>query len=85
MGQPALLLSSRRDLAPHRRHTQPSGVVAHKKGAIHMHKPWLAQYPTVVPTEIDIHEFALLNDVLASGCARFADLPACNSMGTVMT
>lgn len=50
-----------------------------------MHKPWLVQYPAGVPAEIDTGGFASLNDVLASSCARFADLPAYNSMGTVMT
>lgn len=50
-----------------------------------MHKPWLVQYPAGVPTEIDTGEFASLKDVLVFGCARFAELPAYNSMGTVMT
>ena len=50
-----------------------------------MNRPWLVQYPSGVPAEIDNHEFASLKDVLASSCTRFADLPAYNSMGTVMT
>lgn len=50
-----------------------------------MHKPWLVQYPAGVPAEIDPHRFASLKDVLVSGCARFADLPAYHSMGTVLT
>ncbi|MDY0067536.1 MAG: AMP-binding protein [Steroidobacteraceae bacterium] len=50
-----------------------------------MHKPWLAQYPTAVPAEIDISKFTSLQDVLASTCTRFADLPAYTSMGTSMT
>ncbi|MEO8014178.1 MAG: AMP-binding protein [Polaromonas sp.] len=50
-----------------------------------MDKPWLAQYPAGVPAEIDIHQFASLKDVLAASCARFADLPAYQSMGTAMT
>ena len=50
-----------------------------------MHKPWLAQYPAGVPAEIDLDGFTSLKDVLASSCARFADLPAYNSMGAVMT
>jgi long-chain acyl-CoA synthetase len=50
-----------------------------------MNRPWLVQYPTGVPAEIDNHEFASLKDVLASSCTRFADLPAYNSMGTAMT
>ena len=50
-----------------------------------MHRPWLSQYPAGVPAEIDTREFASLKDLLASSCVRFADLPAYNSMGTVMT
>lgn len=50
-----------------------------------MDKPWLAQYPAGVPAEIDIHQFASLKDVLAASCTRFADLPAYQSMDTVMT
>ncbi|MDP1650170.1 MAG: AMP-binding protein [Rubrivivax sp.] len=50
-----------------------------------MDRPWLAQYPAGIPAEIDVHALASLKDVLASTCARFADLPAYDSMGTVMT
>ena len=50
-----------------------------------MNKPWLDQYPAGVPAEIDITQFGSLKDVLASSCARFADLPAYNSMSTAMT
>ncbi len=50
-----------------------------------MDKPWLDQYPNGVPVEIDINRFDSLKEVLASSCERFADLPAYNSMGTVMT
>lgn len=50
-----------------------------------MHKPWLVQYPPGVPAEIDIEQFASLKEVLASSCARFADRPAFNSMGTVLS
>ena len=50
-----------------------------------MPKPWLTQYPAGVPAEIDVHRFASLKDVLAFSSARFADLPAFSSMGTVMT
>jgi long-chain acyl-CoA synthetase len=50
-----------------------------------MNKPWLAQYPAAVPAEIDLGQFASLKDVLATGCARFAERPAFSSMGTVMT
>jgi long-chain acyl-CoA synthetase len=50
-----------------------------------MNKPWLAQYPAAVPAEIDLGQFASLKDVLATGCARFAERPAFSSMDTVMT
>jgi len=50
-----------------------------------MNKPWLAQYPAAVPAEIDFGPLASLNDVLGASCARFADRPAFNSMGTVMS
>jgi long-chain acyl-CoA synthetase len=50
-----------------------------------VHRPWIFQYPPGVPAEIDPGDFASLQDVLASSCARFADLPAYDSMGTVMT
>jgi long-chain acyl-CoA synthetase len=50
-----------------------------------MHKPWLVQYPAGVPAEIDVGAFASLKDVLTSCCGRFADLPAYNSMGTVLS
>ena len=50
-----------------------------------MYKPWLVQYPAGVPAEIATGEFASLKDVLVSSCARFAELPAYSSMGTVMT
>jgi len=50
-----------------------------------MDKPWLDQYPAGVPAGIDLHQFASLKDVLAASCARFSDLPAYHSMGTVMT
>ena len=50
-----------------------------------MDKPWLGQYPAGVPAEIDDHKFESLKDVLAASCGRFADLPAYNSMGTVMS
>jgi long-chain acyl-CoA synthetase len=50
-----------------------------------MERPWLAQYPAGIPAEIDLDRYASLNDMLATSCARFADLPAFNSMGTVLT
>jgi len=51
----------------------------------HMEKPWLAQYPAGVPAEIDFGPLTSLRDVFGASCSRFADRPAFNSMGTVMT
>jgi long-chain acyl-CoA synthetase len=50
-----------------------------------MNKPWLAQYPAGVPTEIDMQRFASLADMQRDSCQRFADLPAYRSMGVAMT
>ncbi|MCC6195147.1 MAG: AMP-binding protein [Burkholderiales bacterium] len=50
-----------------------------------MQHPWLVQYPAGVPAEVDGGELASLKDLLTSRCARFAERPAYNSMGTVMT
>ena len=50
-----------------------------------MNKPWLVQYPSGVPAEVDVGRFASLEAVLASTCARFAQRPAYHSMGTAMT
>ena len=50
-----------------------------------MNKPWLVQYPADVPVEIDMTQFSSLEDVLAISCARFAHLPAYNSMGTAVS
>jgi long-chain acyl-CoA synthetase len=50
-----------------------------------MNKPWLVQYPAGIPPEIDPGRFASLNDMFATTCARFGDLPAFNSMGSAMT
>jgi long-chain acyl-CoA synthetase len=50
-----------------------------------MHKPWLAQYPPGVPAEIDPGKFESLEAVMVSTCARFAELPAYQSLGKLMT
>ncbi len=50
-----------------------------------MDKPWLAQYPAGVPAQVDVAAFASLKDMFSATCARFADLPAYDSMGTAMT
>jgi len=46
---------------------------------------WLSQYPSGIPAEIDVRRFASLKDMFAHSCARFAELPAYQSMGTAMT
>ena len=48
-------------------------------------KPWLSHYPDGIPTEIDFNEYASLKDLLSRTCGHFADLPAFESMGHVMT
>jgi long-chain acyl-CoA synthetase len=50
-----------------------------------MDRPWLSQYPPGVPAQIDLDGCASLKDMLATSCARFAELPAYSSMGTVLT
>ena len=50
-----------------------------------MDRPWLSQYPAGIPAQVDADAFASLKDVLTASCARFADRPAYDSMGTVMT
>ncbi len=50
-----------------------------------MNRPWLSQYPPGVPAQIDIDGCASLKDLLASSCARFAELPAYSSMGTTIS
>nr|MCU0767995.1 AMP-binding protein [Burkholderiaceae bacterium] len=50
-----------------------------------MDRPWLSQYPPGVPAQIDVDAYASLKDMLASSCARFAELPAYSSMGTAMS
>jgi long-chain acyl-CoA synthetase len=46
---------------------------------------WLKNYPPGMPTNIDVHEFSSLVDVLESSCQRFAPLPAFSNMGAPMT
>lgn len=50
-----------------------------------MNKPWLDRYPRGVPPEIDCGKFESLGEMQASCCRRFADLPAFDSMGAVLT
>ena len=50
-----------------------------------MEKIWLSHYPSRIPAEVDVHEFASLKDVLLRSCHRFAALPAYSNMGASMT
>jgi len=50
-----------------------------------MEKIWLRNYQPGVPADIDLSEYASLNDMVARCCRRFANLPACRSMGVTIT
>ena len=49
-----------------------------------MDKPWLAHYPPGMPAEADVEAYASLNEIFASSCRRFADLPAYSNMGVTL-
>jgi long-chain acyl-CoA synthetase len=44
-------------------------------------RPWLANYPSGVPAEIDLSEFSSVVAVLESACERFRNRPAFSNMG----
>ncbi|MDH4114973.1 MAG: AMP-binding protein [Burkholderiaceae bacterium] len=50
-----------------------------------MDKVWLKQYPEGIPAEVDFTAYSSLKEILASSCARFADLPAYGNMGVSIT
>jgi long-chain acyl-CoA synthetase len=50
-----------------------------------MERIWLSHYPPGVPSDIDVHAFASLKDVLALCCQRFGELPAYSNMGASIT
>jgi len=50
-----------------------------------MERIWLSHYPPGVPSDIDVHAFASLKDVLSLSCQRFGELPAYSNMGASMT
>jgi long-chain acyl-CoA synthetase len=50
-----------------------------------MERIWLSQYPSGIPADVDVHEFASLRDVLLRSCQRFGELPACSNMGASLT
>ena len=49
-----------------------------------MEEIWLKEYPSGVPAEVDLTEFASLKDILEKSCQRFADLPAYSNMGVTL-
>jgi long-chain acyl-CoA synthetase len=50
-----------------------------------MEKIWLKNYRAGVPAEIDLNEYASLNDLLSQSCQKFRDLPAFRNLGTTIT
>jgi len=50
-----------------------------------MDKIWLKSYRAGVPAEIDLNEYASLNDLFAQSCRKFRDLPAFRNAGTTIT
>ncbi len=50
-----------------------------------MEKIWLRNYRPGVPADIDLSEYASLNDMFSRCCRKFANLPACRSMGVSIT
>ncbi len=50
-----------------------------------MQKPWLRNYPEGVPAEINPAQYRSLQELIGESCTKFADLPACTSMGTTLT
>jgi long-chain acyl-CoA synthetase len=50
-----------------------------------MERIWLKNYPQGIPSDIDVHEFASLTDVLVRSCQRFGELPAYSNMGASLT
>jgi long-chain acyl-CoA synthetase len=50
-----------------------------------MDKIWLKSYRAGIPAEIDIHEYASVNDVLAQSCRKFSGRPAFSNLGATIT
>ena len=50
-----------------------------------MDKVWLRSYPAGVPAEIDVTQYASMNDMLAQACRKFAHLPAFRNLDTTLT
>lgn len=50
-----------------------------------MDKPWLTSYPSSVPADIDIGDYASVVDIFAESTRRFAERPAFHNLGTTIT
>jgi long-chain acyl-CoA synthetase len=50
-----------------------------------MEKIWLKHYPPGIPSEVDLHAYASLREILEKTCARFRGLPAFSNMGATLT
>jgi long-chain acyl-CoA synthetase len=48
-------------------------------------RPWLAHYPAGVAAEVDMHEFASINDVFNSAVQQYRNKPAFTNMGKSIT
>ena len=46
-----------------------------------MEKIWLKNYPTGIPAEIDVDEYASLKEVFEHSCRALRELPAYSNMG----
>ncbi|GIX36146.1 MAG: long-chain-fatty-acid--CoA ligase [Lysobacteraceae bacterium] len=52
---------------------------------MHTDRPWLSSYPKGIQPEIDLHEYGSIVDILETSCAQFAERPAFENMGRVLT
>ena len=50
-----------------------------------MEKIWLRHYCAGVPADIDLSEYASVNDMFTRSCSKFAQLPAYRNMGATIT
>ena len=48
-------------------------------------RPWLAQYPAGIPSEIDVDEFPSIVSVLDAAIANYRDRPAFSNLGKTLT
>jgi len=50
-----------------------------------MDKIWLKHYPPGIPSEVNLHEYASLPEIVEKTCARFRELPAFSNMGATLS